>query len=350
MEKLDICGRVVGPGEPPYFIAEIGSNHNGDMDMARKLIRAAVEVGADAVKFQSWSSTSLISREEYERNTSYSDPHRHFGSLQQMVEKYQLTPSQHEELAAYCREQGAVFLSTPFSRTEVDLLDGLGVPAFKVASMDINNLDLLSYIGEIGKPVILSTGMANLGEIERALATLNGAGSGPVCLLHCVAVYPPSLTDLNLLNINMLRQTFDVPTGFSDHTRGTVIPHAAVALGACLIEKHFTLDHSMPGWDHEISADPAEMLAVVNGGRDIYMALGSAKRSVNADEQAKRLSFRRSAVAARELPAGHTLTDDDLEYKRPGTGISPDQNGFILGRTLRRDLRKDQVLQWEDFI
>lgn len=348
MEKLNIAGRLVGPGEPPYFIAEIGSNHNGDMDLARKLVDAAVEAGADAVKFQSWSKRSLVCREEYARNTKYADTLRHFGTLEEMVEKYQLTPEQHEEIAAYCAEKGALFMSTPFSKSEADMLDALGLPFFKIASMDVNNLPLLAHVGAKGKPVMLSTGMSTLGEVERALAVLREAGAGPVCLLHCIAVYPPKFEDINLKNIPMLEQVFEVPTGFSDHSQGTAIPLAAVAVGACVIEKHFTLDHAMPGWDHWVSADPGEMRQLVADGRNIFAALGSGVRTVNADEQAKKLAFRRCAVAARALPAGHVLEEVDLDFKRPGSGIHPDEVGYIVGRALKRSLDEDDILRWED--
>lgn len=348
MEKLNIDGRLVGPGEPPYFIAEIGSNHNGDMDLARRLIDAAVVAGVDAVKFQSWSKQSLICREEYNRNTSYADTLRHFGTLEEMVEKYQLTPHQHEEIAAYCAEKGVLFISTPFSKSEADMLETLGLPFFKLASMDVNNLPLLAHVGAKGKPVMLSTGMSTLGEVEQALAVLREAGAGPVCLLHCISVYPPKAEDINLKNIPMLERVFEVPAGFSDHSQGTAIPLAAVALGASVIEKHFTMDHSLPGWDHWVSADLVEMEQLVSAGRSIFAALGSEVRKVSGDEQSKKMAFRRSAVAARALPAGHVITEADLDFKRPGSGIHPDEMGYIIGRALNRGLDEDDILRWED--
>ena len=348
METISINDKFVGPGHPPFFIAEIGSNHNGDMDLARKLVDAAVDSGADAVKFQSWSKRSLVCKAEFTRNTKYADTFRHFGSLEEMVEKYQLTPQQHREMVAYCAEKGALFISTPFSRREADMLDELGIPFFKIASMDVNNLPLLAHVGAKGKPVLLSTGMSTLGEVECALAVLRKAGSGPVCLLHCIAVYPPKYEDINLRNIPMLQRVFDVPVGFSDHSQGTAIPLAAVAMGACVIEKHFTLDHAMPGWDHWVSADPVEMRQLAAEGRSIFTALGSEVRKINADEQAKKLAFRRCCVAATPLPAGHVLAEEDLDYKRPGSGIHPDETRYVIGRTLKRSLEEDEVLRWED--
>ncbi|WP_461208452.1 N-acetylneuraminate synthase family protein [Desulfocurvus sp. DL9XJH121] len=350
MEKLNIEGRLIGPGEPPYVIAEIGSNHNGDMDLARRLVDAAVEAGADCAKFQSWSKRSLICKAEYERNTEYADTHRHFGTLEQMCAKYQFTETQHREMADYCRERGITFISTPFSAHEADLLEGLDVPFFKIASMDVPNLPLLEHIGAKGRPVMLSTGMSTVGEVERAVAVLREAGSGPVCVLHCIAVYPPRYADINLLNIPMFQDVFDVPVGFSDHSRGTAIPLASVAVGACVVEKHFTLDKDMKGWDHWVSADPADMAEIVREGRNIALALGGRRRVLCADEQAKKLAFRRSAVAARPLTKGAVLAMDDLDFKRPGTGIGPDEAAYLVGRTLARDLAEDEEMQWNDLL
>jgi N-acetylneuraminate synthase len=348
MELLNLHGRRVGPGCPPYFIAEIGSNFNGDMALCRKLIDAARDCGADAVKFQSWSHDSLISRAEYARNTAYSDTHRHFGSLEEMVRRYQLTPEEHEEASGYCRGKGIEFLSTPFSSSEVDLLDSLGVPCFKVASMDINHLPLLRHVGSKGKPVILSTGMSALGEIERALDILRKSGSGPVALLHCVSIYPPRHDEIHVRNLPMLENAFDVPVGFSDHTLGTAIPLAAVALGACVIEKHFTLDKGMAGWDHWISADPAEMKTIVAEGKAVFDALGSRVRNVSPAEMEKRLKFRRRLVLKRGVKRGSVLSESDVDFKRPGTGIHPDELRYVVGRTVSRDIAEGEELEWND--
>lgn len=342
--------RAVGDGEPPYIIAEIGSNHNGDMNLCFEIIDAAVEAGADAVKMQSWSSSSLISTAEYERNTSYTDTHRHFGSLKEMVEAYQFTPEQHYEVLAYCKEKGVHFFSSAFSHEEVDLLDSLGVPCIKLASMDINNLPLLAYVAQTGRPVILSTGMASIGEIERALDTLERNGSGPVIVLHCISIYPPDHEDIHLNNIPMLRQTFGNLVGFSDHSIGTAIPLAAITLGACVIEKHFTIDTEMEGWDHWISATPEQLKVITEQGRNIQQALGSHQRVVSEAEQAKRQKFRRRVVLSKALPAGHVLTAEDLDYKRPGNGINPDEAQYVIGRKLTRDLEYDHELEWDDLV
>ncbi len=345
---VTIGERTVGDGHAPYLIAEIGSNHNGDLDLCHRLVEAAHGAGADAVKFQSWSSTSLVGRAEYERNTDYSDKKKHFGSLQQMVETYQMTPEMHSAVARQCANLGIAFLSTPFAPEEVEMLADLGVPAYKIASMDVNHPVLLRSVAATGKPVLLSTGMATLGEIDRALETLRDAGSGPVVLLHCVSIYPPDPDDMNLRNIPMLEAAFGVPVGFSDHTLGTAAAFAAVAVGACLVEKHFTLDKEMAGWDHAVSADPTEMAQLAHDLSFVQRSLGTTQRRVSEAELQKRLKFRRRVVVRHDLAAGTLLTLADLDFKRPGTGIHPDEYPALLGRAVKRDLPADHELEWDD--
>ncbi len=350
MELVRLGNRLVGPGEPPYIIAEIGSNHNGDMDLCRQLIDAAADAGADAVKFQSWSESSLIASEEYARNTTYADTKRHFGSLREMVKAYQLTPDQHRIAHAHCRARGVAFCSTPFSTDEVDLLVSLDVPFFKVASMDVGYVPFLRYLAAQQRPLVISTGMATLAEIERAVSVARAEGNAQLVLLHCVSIYPPDPGIVNLRNIPMLQQAFDVPVGFSDHTLGVAIPLAAIALGATVIEKHFTLDKDMPGWDHAISADPAELRVIVKKGKEVFTSLGTTQRVVSPAELDKRARFRRSLVARRTLPSGHSLSEDDLTAKRPGTGIAPDELGFVVGRRLAVAVAADHVLSWNDLV
>lgn len=340
----------VGPSHPPYIIAEVGANHNGDMKLCRQLIDAAADAGANAAKFQSWTDTSLIAKEEYDRNTDYSDKKRHFGSLQEMVSAYRLTTEQHLEAHAYCKARGIAFCSTPFSTDEADLLDKLDVPFIKIASMDIVNLPLLKYVARKNRPVVISTGMASLAEIEQSVETVRSQGNDQIVLLHCVSIYPPQYDMIHLRNVAMLQQAFEVPVGFSDHTLGTAIPLAAVALGACVIEKHFTLDQDMPGWDHAISANPAQLRTIVEDGKNIFTAMGCSRRIVTDAEVDKRKKFRRSLLARRALPQGHVLAESDLDAKRPGTGISPDEIPYVLGRKIARDIKEDQVICWEDLV
>ncbi len=337
----------VGEGRPPYIIAEVGSNHNGDMELCRQLIDAAALAGAHAVKFQSWSDTSLVSEEEYQRNTEYSDKKKHFGSLREMVSAYQLTAEQHHIARDYCRGRGIAFCSTPFSVEEVDLLESLDVPFYKIASMDVLHLPLLRYTARKGRPIVLSTGMASLSEVEQAVEAIRGEGNDQIVLLHCVSIYPPEHNTIHLRNMATLQQAFELPVGFSDHTLGTSIPLAAMALGACIIEKHFTLDQDMAGWDHAISANPEQLQVLVEGARNIFAALGSSRRIVSEAELEKRKKFRRSLIAKRKLERGHVLTDDDFDAKRPGTGIGPHETAYAVGRRLATDVAAGQVIHWE---
>lgn len=335
----------------PYIIAEIGANHNGDMDLARKMIDSAKACGCDAVKFQSWTPDSLVAQEEYDRNQQYDgSPKKHFGSLKEMVEKYYLRPDQHIELKKYCDHAEITFCSTPFSIEEVDILEELEVTFYKIASMDINNLLLLKHIAKKNKPLIMSTGMATVAEIENAVKTIVNEGNRQIILLHCISIYPPAYEDINLNNIPMLRQTFGFPVGFSDHTNGISIPLASVALGSCVIEKHFTLDKDLPGWDHEVSANPEEMRIIVAESNKIANSLGTFRRIVSPAEEEKKLKFRRSAVAKENLKSGHILNNEDLLFKRPGSGISPDEIKHLTGRKIKQDLIKDQVLCWDDLV
>lgn len=347
MKNVRLNDTTVGFGCPPYIIAEVGSNHNGDMDLCRRLIDAAAAAGAHAVKFQSWTESSLIAKEEYQRNTEYSDKKKHFGSLQDMVKAYQFTPEQHREANAHCKTRGITFCSSVFSTAEVDLLEELDVPFFKIASMDIVNLPLLEYVARKQRPMIISTGMASLAEIERALETVRHVGNDQTVLLHCVSIYPPDYDMIHLRNLEMLRQAFDVPVGFSDHTLGTAISLAAITLGAAVIEKHFTLDKDMPGWDHAISANPEELRTIVEEGKNIFTALGSHNRIVSDAELEKRKKFRRSLVARHALRQGHLISEADLDAKRPGSGISVDELSYVLGRKLAEDVQEDQVIQWK---
>jgi len=339
---------VVGPGNPPYIVAEVGSNHNGNMDLCRRLIDAAANVGAHAVKFQSWSEKSLIAKEDYDRNTEYSDKKKHFGSLREMVKAYQFTPEQHHEAYHHCKARGIAFCSSVFSPEEVDLLDKFDVPFIKIASMDIVNIPLLRYAARTQRPLVISTGMANLAEIERAVEIVHNEGNQEIALLHCVSIYPPDFDMIHLRNMETLQKAFDLPVGFSDHTLGVAIPLAAIALGACIIEKHFTLEKDMEGWDHSISADPLELKTIVEEGRNVFTALGSSVRTVGDAEIEKRKKFRRSLVAKRALGKGHALTKDDLDAKRPGTGISPHELPYVLGKKLAHSVQQDQVISWMD--
>jgi N-acetylneuraminate synthase len=337
----------------PYLIAEIGANHNGDVAIARQLIDAAKEAGWQAAKFQSWSAESIFSRTVYEQNYFLSDDYRNRRdfTLREIVDEYSTTFDELRQLARYCREIGIDFCCTPFSRAEVDfLIDELDVPFVKIASMDCNNYPFLDYVARRGKPIVLSTGLASLHEIDRAVETIERAGNSALVLLHCVSQYPPKLENVNLNNMDLLRSIYpDYAVGFSDHTIGTAIPLAAIAKGAAIIEKHITLDKTMSGWDHKVSATPEEMMVVARDGRQIVTALGAPRRRVTPEDMQTRAAYRRSVVSAREIPEGKRIERADLDAKRPGTGLPPEFIDLIVGRTAKRAIAADEILTHDDF-
>jgi N-acetylneuraminate synthase len=233
---------------------------------------------------------------------------------------------------------------------EANLLNELNVEFFKIASMDINNYPFIKYLAQFNKPILLSTGMANLGEIEDAIKIIEKEGNYKIVILHCVSIYPPKNKDLNLKNILMLQNTFGYPVGFSDHSLGYVAPLASVSLGACVIEKHFTTDKDLPGWDHEISANPEEMKQIVEGSKMIYESLGNFKRTVSKAEEEKKKTFRRSIVLNKNLKSGDTIREEDISLKRPGTGFSPKEIKFVVGKKLKKDFESDFILTKNDII
>lgn len=335
----------------PYIIAELGSNHNGDMELARKLIKAAKEAGADCVKFQSWSKDTIFSRKTYDANYFLADDYRSRNdfTLEEIVEEYSISSQELLEMHNYAAEIGIDCTSTPFSKKEVDfLVNEMNTNFIKVASMDLNNFPFLRYIAEQGLPIVLSTGLSSLSEIDIAIRTIEETGNNDIVILHCVSIYPPDDAQVNLRNIDTLLQTYPYPVGFSDHTLGTCIPLAAVARGACVIEKHFTLDKNMEGWDHKVSATPDEMEALINGAQRIYKALGTTR--VNCVEDDERINaFRRSIVAARNINKGERFTEDMIDFKRPGTGLPPEAIKYIVGKEAKRNIDFDDIILFDDF-
>lgn len=343
--------RLVGPGEEPYIIAELGSNHNGDMDLAKKLIQSAKDSGADCVKFQSWSKESIFSQKKYEENHFLADDYRDREdyTLEEIVEAYAISEDQLMDVRQFSADIGIDFSSTPFSRKEVDfLVNELDAPFIKIASMDVNNYPYLDYVARKNKPIILSTGLSTLSDIDRAVDVIESANNHEIILLHCIATYPPEDKDVNLNNINTLSTIYPYPIGFSDHTLGPCMSVAAVANNACLIEKHFTLDKEMEGWDHKISADPEDMEVIVRDSRRVFNALGNARiKRTESSEGVK--EFRRSIVASRDVSAGEIFTENMLDYKRPGGGLEPEFSKFIIGSKARRDISFDEMIEINDF-
>lgn len=337
----------------PYIIAELGSNHNGDMALAKKLIVEAKASGAHCVKFQSWSKSTIFSKKTYEDNFFVADDYRNRTdyTLESIVEAYSISEEELLEMKKFAEEVGIDCTSTPFSKSEVDfLVDVLHAPFIKVASMDLNNYPFLSYIASKGKPVVISTGLSELYEIDKAIRTIENAGNHQIIILHCVSTYPPKNEDVNLNNIDTLRNLYpNYPIGFSDHTLGFEVPLASVAKGVCIIEKHFTLDKNMEGWDHKVSATPDEMKIIVEGAKKIFESMGSYRIEVTETKE-KINSFRRSIVATREIKKGETIELQDLDFKRPGTGIAPEQLNFVIGRIAKIDIPYDHPINPNDLV
>ena len=341
MEKND---KKVFP-ERVMIIAEAGVNHNGDFDRAVAMIHAAKEAGADFVKFQTAVPELVIStiapKAEYQKETTGAAE-----SQLEMCRKIHLPLSDYERLAAICREVGIGFMSTPFDLVSIDCLAALGMAYWKIPSGEITNLPYLRKIARLGQPVILSTGMSELPEVEAALQVLeqNGTPRRLVALLHCNTQYPTPMADVNLRAMSALATLGAGVVGYSDHTNGIEVPVAAVAMGARIIEKHFTLDKSLPGPDHKASLDPAELKAMVTAIRNIEQALGSADKTVSPSERPNIEVARKSIVAARDIKAGELLTDDNLTVKRPGNGVSPMLWDQVTGTRAVADFPADSLI------
>jgi N-acetylneuraminate synthase len=344
---ITVAGRTLGPGLPCFIIAEAGVNHNGSLELAIRLVDAAAEAGADAVKFQTFQADRLVTaqapRAEYQRRNTGTG-----GSQLELLRALELGPETHRQLQAHCRSRGILFLSSPFGEASADLLEALDVPLFKVPSGELTNHPFLTHLARKGRPLILSTGMASLGEVESALGVIQAAGAPPVALLQCVSCYPASARDANLRAMDTLAAAFQVPVGYSDHTEGIAVSLAAVARGACILEKHITLDRRLPGPDQQVSIDPPELAALVAGIRTVEAALGDGRKRPAPAEQEAMAVARKSLVAAAALPAGTVLGPTHFAVKRPGTGLPPAMLTFLVGRRLRRAVAEGDLLALDD--
>jgi len=344
--EIKIAGRIVGPGQPCFIIAEAGVNHNGDMDLARQLVDAATRAGADAVKFQTFTAESLLTPEapkaEYQKQTT--------GSVEsqfEMISRLELSAGDHRELINYCEDQGILFMSSSFDESSTDLLAELDVAVYKVPSGEITNLPFLDHVARKGKPMIVSTGMAYLSEVEAAVRTIEAAGNQDYILLQCTSNYPADPADANLAAMATMATAFNAPVGYSDHTPGIEVPLAAVALGACVVEKHITVDNALPGPDHLASSEPEEFSAMVRGIRTVESSLGHGRKEPAFSEANTASVARKSLVAAQDIPAGATLTEELIAIKRPGTGLPPEMRPHVSGRTTRRPIPKGEALTLE---
>jgi N,N'-diacetyllegionaminate synthase len=327
------------------IIAEAGVNHNGDMGLARQLIDAAADAGADAVKFQTFIADNLVTRAA--RKADYQVDRLMVAESQHtMLRRLELTRAMHEELIAHCTKRGIEFFSTAFDGDSIQLLSDLGLTTFKIPSGEITNLPYIRQIGKRGGRVLLSTGMATLGEVESAIDALERAGTSrdSITVLHCTTEYPTPMHDVNLRAMCSIRDAFAVTVGYSDHTPGVEVAIAAVALGATVIEKHFTMDRRLPGPDHKASLEPAELKAMVTAIRNVEVSLGDGVKRVSAVEERNKVSARKSIVAALPIKKGDLFSTGNLTVKRPGTGLSPMLWDVIVGRTAARDFVVDETI------
>lgn len=346
MSTIDVAGRPIGPHHPCFIIAEAGVNHNGDLELARRMVEVAAAAGADAIKFQTFAADRLVTpaapKATYQRRATGESE-----SQYDMLRRLELSAEAHTRLLAHCRKQNILFMSTPFDEESVDLLLELDLPIFKIPSGELTNLPFLTYVARKNRPMIVSTGMATLGEVETAVRTIEAAGWSEIVLLHCVSNYPADPAQINLRAMTTLATAFQLPVGYSDHTLGLEVALAAVALGACVIEKHFTLDRTLPGPDQQASLEPDELRKLVQSIRTVEAALGHGRKEPTAAEAETAAVARKSLVAARELPAGTVLTDDLIAVKRPGTGLPPVLRPYLLGRSTRVAVPAGTLLTWE---
>jgi N,N'-diacetyllegionaminate synthase len=331
---------------PILIIAEAGVNHNGDLDLARQLIDVAADAGADLVKFQTFSADRLVTREAkksaYQSATTGSAETQH-----QMLSRLELSANMHHELIAYCATRNIGFFSTGFDIESVDFLISLGINHFKIPSGEITNLPYLRHIGQFSKPVIISTGMATMGDIEAAIDVLVQAGTtrSLITVLHCTTEYPTPMAEVNLRAMQSIHAAFGVAVGYSDHTVGIEVSIAAATLGATVIEKHFTLDRSLPGPDHKASLEPWELKAMVEAIRNIEIALGDGIKRLTPSESRNKPVARKSLVASKAIKTGEVLSAENITTKRPGTGISPMNWDDVMGRKVSRDFVVDDLIE-----
>jgi len=330
-----------------FVIAEAGVNHNGSIQIAKQLVDVAVNAGADAVKFQTFKAENLVCRiapkAEYQKQNDPSDE-----SQYEMLKKLELSATAHFELADYCKPRGIIFLSTPFDHDSIDFLNNLEMPIFKIPSGEITNLPYLRHVGRLGKEVILSTGMADLGEVEDALDVLMSQGleKEKITVLHTTTEYPCSINEVNLRAMQTMRNAFAVEVGYSDHTPGIEVAIAAVALGAVVIEKHFTLDRNLPGPDHKASLEASELREMVSAIRNIELALGDGIKRLTPSEVRNKPVARKSLAASRSIKTGEVFSSKNITPKRPGTGISPMRWDEMMGRVSLRDYEEDELIEF----
>lgn len=345
-QEIIIGNKTISEHSPVFIIAEGGVNHNGDLEMARKLLEEAAVCGVDCVKFQTFKAERVVTKNapkaQYQMGTTDKAE-----SQLAMLEKIELKPEHHVELKKHAEKLGMIFLSTPYNFEDIDFLESIGVLAYKAASGQIVELPFLRKIAKTHKPIFLSTGMATIAEIDSALKVIYREGNDKVVLLQCTTNYPSRTEDANLRVIQTFRSAFDMLTGYSDHTIGDEAAIAAVALGAKVIEKHFTLDKNLPGPDHSSSMTPEELKSLVEKVRRTESALGSAQKEPAEVERENVIGMRRSIVASRDIRSGEMISEDNITFKRPATGLSPQFYDIIIGKKAAKDISSDELLQMD---
>ena len=346
MEKIKIGDRLIGKGEPCFIIAEAGVNHNGDFEMAKALIEKAHECGADCIKFQTFKAERVVTKEapKAKYQLRWTNPGE---SQLEMLRKMELKPEFYAELIRCAKKIGIIFMSTPYNFEDIDFLESIGVPAYKIASGQIIEIPFIKKIARIGKPVFLSTGLATMQEVKEAVDAIQSENNNKIVLLQCTTNYPSSINDANLNVIGTYKKNFSFFVGYSDHTTDELAAIIAVAIGAKVIEKHFTLDKKLPGPDHSSSMTPSEFSDFVKKIRTVNKALGSACKKPTETEKENAISMRRSIVAKRTVKKGSTIVEGDITFKRPLTGLSPGYYYKLLGKKASRDIRADEILTEE---
>lgn len=340
---INIGEKLIGINQPVFIIAEAGVNHNGDFNLAKQLVIESQKAGADCVKFQTFRAEKLVteSSPKVTYQLQVTDPCE---SQKKMLEGLELTPEQHKELLKLCNEVDIIFLSTPYNFSDIDSLEELGVPAYKLASMHLTELPMIEYVAKKNKPIFLSTGMSTVDEIVAAVQMSRNQGNDNLILLQCTTNYPTPIKDANLLAIRTIREQTDMPVGYSDHTAGIDASVLAVGVGACVIEKHFTLDKNWSGPDHFSSADPKEFAEMVKRIREAEIMLGSGKKTIADSEKANIFGMRRSLVATEFIPKGTKIQLHMIDFKRPAGGLNPNYYYRIIGAIAKTDIQKDQMI------
>ncbi len=346
--SVKIADRWIGTGHPCFIIAEAGVNHNGDIEIAKEMIDVAVEAGVDAIKFQTFKADQVVSAQAPKASYQLDATDKNESQLD-MLRHLELSSEEHRILQNHCQERDVLFLSTPFDQESVDVLDDLAIPAFKIASGEITNWPFLAYIAAKQKPMILSTGMSHLGEVDQAVRVIGEKDNRQLVLLHCVSNYPADPADANLSAMSTMASAFQLPVGYSDHTLGIEVALAATALGACVIEKHFTLDRDLPGPDHRASLEPEQLADLVHGIRTVESAIGHGRKEPASSESEVRNVARRSLVASQDIPAGTALTEQFIAIKRPSSGLPPSMLPHLIGRVSKEEIIAGTLLDWDMF-